>query len=267
MKKRLLTVLLTMLMTTTMTAQQFNEVQYTPEKTTFTLFAPQQAKSVKVRLYKEGQGGKALKTIKMVYQNGRWQAEVKGDMKGRFYTFDMGRGECPGVFAKAVGVNGQRGAIITLGNTDPENWHNDQRPVTKSPADLVVYELHHRDFSIARPEAKHPGKFLALTEPWAIEHLKALGVNAIHILPSYDYGSVDETRLNQPQYNWGYDPVNYNVPEGSYSTDPYRPEVRIREFKQMVQALHKAGIRVILDVVYNHTYDIEHSNFQRTYPV
>ena len=255
-----------MLMTTTMTAQQFNEVQYTPEKTTFTLFAPQQAKSVKVRLYKEGQGGKALKTIKMVYQNGRWQAEVKGDMKGRFYTFDMGRGECPGVFAKAVGVNGQRGAIITLGNTDPENWHNDQRPVTKSPADLVVYELHHRDFSIARPEAKHPGKFLALTEPWAIEHLKALGVNAIHILPSYDYGSVDETRLNQPQYNWGYDPVNYNVPEGCYSTDPYRPEVRIREFKQMVQALHKAGIRVILDVVYNHTYDIEHSNFQRTYP-
>ncbi len=253
-------------MTTTMTAQQFNEVQYTPEKTTFTLFAPQQAKSVKVRLYKEGQGGKALKTIKMVYQNGRWRAEVKGDMKGRFYTFDMGRGECPGVFAKAVGVNGQRGAIITLGNTDPENWHNDQRPVTKSPADLVVYELHHRDFSIARPEAKHPGKFLALTEPWAIEHLKALGVNAIHILPSYDYGSVDETRLNQPQYNWGYDPVNYNVPEGSYSTDPYRPEVRIREFKQMVQALHKAGIRVILDVVYNHTYDIEHSNFQRTYP-
>ena len=255
-----------MLMTTTMTAQQFNEVQYTPEKTTFTLFAPQQAKRVKVRLYKEGQGGKALKTIKMVYQNGRWRAEVKGDMKGRFYTFDMGRGECPGVFAKAVGVNGQRGAIITLGNTDPENWHNDQRPVTKSPADLVVYELHHRDFSIARPEAKHPGKFLALTEPWAIEHLKALRVNAIHILPSYDYGSVDETRLNQPQYNWGYDPVNYNVPEGSYSTDPYRPEVRIREFKQMVQALHKAGIRVILDVVYNHTYDIEHSNFQRTYP-
>ena len=249
-----------------MTAQQFNEVQYTSEKTTFTLFAPQQAKSVKVRLYKEGQGGKALKTVKMAYQDGRWRAEVKGDQKGRFYTFDMGRGECPGVFAKAVGVNGQRGAVITLGDTDPENWHNDQRPVTKSPADLVVYELHHRDFSIARPDAKYPGKFLALTEPWAIEHLKSLGVNAVHILPSYDYGSVDETRLDQPQYNWGYDPVNYNVPEGSYSTDPYRPEVRIREFKQMVQALHKAGIRVILDVVYNHTYDIEHSNFQRTYP-
>ena len=259
-------VLLLMLMTTTMMAQQFNEVQYTPEKTTFVLFAPQQAKSVKVRLYKDGIGGKALKTIKMAYQDGRWRAEVKGDLKGRFYTFDMGRGECPGVFAKAVGVNGQRGAIITLGDTDPEQWCNDQRPITKSPADLVVYELHHRDFSIARQDARYPGKFLALTEPWAIEHLKSLGVNAIHILPSYDYGSVDETRLNQPQYNWGYDPVNYNVPEGGYSTDPYRPEVRIREFKEMVQALHKADIRVILDVVYNHTYDIEHSNFQRTYP-
>ena len=251
-----MTVLLLMLMTTTMMAQQFNEVQYTPEKTTFTLFAPQQAKSVKVRLYKDGQGGKALKTIKMAYQDGRWRAEVKGDLKGRFYTFDMGRGECPGVFAKAVGVNGQRGAIITLGDTNPDQWCNDQRPITKSPADLVVYELHHRDFSIARQDARYPGKFLALTEPWAIEHLKSLGVNAIHILPSYDYGSVDETRLNQPQYNWGYDPVNYNVPEGGYSTDPYRPEVRIREFKEMVQALHKADIRVILDVVYNQRFGL-----------
>ena len=126
--------------------------------------------------------------------------------------------------------------------------------------------MHHRDFSIARKDAAHPGKFLALTEPWAISHLKELGVNAVHILPSYDYGSVDETRLSDNKYNWGYDPVNYNVPEGSYSTDPYQPEVRIREFKQMVKALHDAGIRVILDVVYNHTYDIEHSNFQRTYP-
>ena len=120
--------------------------------------------------------------------------------------------------------------------------------------------MHHRDFSIARPDARHPGKFLALTEPWAIDHLKALGINAVHVLPSYDYGSVDETRLADNKYNWGYDPVNYNVPEGSYSTDPYKPEVRIREFKQMVQALHKAGIRVILDVVYNHTYNIENSN-------
>jgi pullulanase len=137
----------------------------------------------------------------------------------------------------------------------------------KSPADLVIYEMHHRDFSIdASSGLKNKGKFLALTEEKAIDHLKSLGVNAIHILPSYDFGSVDETRLQDNKYNWGYDPVNYNVPDGSYSTDPFDPQCRIREFKQMVQALHKAGIRVILDVVYNHTYDIEHSNFQKTFP-
>ena len=247
-------------------AQFFNEVQYTPEQTRFALFAPEDAKAVKLRLYRDGQGGKALQTVKMEYCDGRWRATVKGDLRGRFYTFDTGHGETPGVFAKAVGVNGRRGAIVTLKDTDPEGWADDKRPVTKSPADLVIYEMHHRDFSIARQDARYPGKFLALTEPWAIGHLKELGVNAVHILPSYDYGSVDETRLKDNKYNWGYDPVNYNVPEGGYSTDPYRPEVRIREFKKMVQALHKAGIRVILDVVYNHTYDIEHSNFQRTYP-
>ena len=247
--------------------QTFQEVSYSPEKTVFTLFAPNDAKKVVVRIYQEGLGGKALKTIKMTRTaNEQWQTTVKGDLMGKFYTFDMGKGECPGVFAKAVGVNGKRGAIIDLEKTNPEGWAEDQRPVTKSPADIIVYEMHHRDFSIARQDAQNPGKFLALTEPWAIDHLKALGVNAVHILPSYDYGSVDETRLNEPQYNWGYDPVNYNVPEGSYSTNPYQPEVRIREFKQMVQALHKVGIRVILDVVYNHTYDIDHSNFQRTYP-
>ena len=221
-----------------------------------------------VRIYKDGQGGKPIKTVKMklTEQKDIWKAEVKGNLLGRFYTFDMGKGECPGVFAKAVGVNGKRGAIVNLVKTDPEDWCCDAHMVIKSPADLVVYEMHHRDFSIARPDAKHPGKFLALTEPWAIDHLKSLGVNAVHILPSYDYGSVDETRLNTPQYNWGYDPVNYNVPEGGYSTNPYDPACRILEFKQMVQALHNAGIAVILDVVYNHTYDIDHSNFQRTYP-
>ena len=240
---------------------------YTPEKTLFALFAPNDAKKVTLRIYEEGLGGKALKTVSMKRTaNEQWTATVKGDLMGKFYTFDMGQGECPGVFAKAVGVNGKRGAIINLKDTDPEGWDEDRRPVTKSPADLVIYEMHHRDFSIARQDAQHPGKFLALSEPWAIDHLKQLGINAIHILPSYDYGSVDETKLDTPQYNWGYDPVNYNVPDGGYSTDPYQPEVRIREFKQMVQALHKAGIRVILDVVYNHTYDIEHSNFQRTYP-
>ena len=279
-----------MLLPRTVAAQTFQEVGYSPEMTVFSLFAPNDAKRVTVRLYRDGLGGKAYKTVKMTRTaHEQWTATVKGDLMGHFYTFDIGKGECPGVFAKAVGVNGKRGAIINMSETNPAGWENDRRPVMKSPADLVVYEMHHRDFSIAREDAKNPGKFLALTEPWAIDHLKSLGVNAIHILPSYDYGSVDETRIDpdlyyehayeslpkgviparpdfSPQYNWGYDPVNYNVPEGGYSTDPYQPEVRIREFKQMVQALHRAGIRVILDVVYNHTYDIEHSNFQRTYP-
>ena len=265
-KLLLLTVLMTMVLSVRAQEFSFDEVTYSPEQTVFKLFAPSNAKVVKLRLYQAGLGGKAKKTVKMQYSGGLWTATVKGNLKGQFYTFDMGRGECPGVFAKAVGVNGKRGAIINLKDTNPEGWEGDQHPVTKSPADLVIYEMHHRDFSIARDDAQYKGKFIALTEPWAIDHLASLGVNAIHILPSYDYGSVDETRLDQPQYNWGYDPVNYNVPEGGYSTDPYEPTARIREFKQMVQALHKAGIRVILDVVYNHTYDIEHSNFQRTYP-
>ena len=264
--KLLLTALLIMVTTAQAQDFRFDEVTYTPQQTTFRLFAPADAKKVVVRIYKDGMGGKALKTIKMTSKDGLWTCTAQGDMMNKFYTFDTGRGECPGVFAKAVGVNGKRGAIIAMNNTNPEGWESDLRPVCKSPADLVIYEMHHRDFSIAREDAQYKGKFLALTEPWAIDHLKALGVNAIHILPSYDYGSVDETRLSDNKYNWGYDPVNYNVPEGGYSTDPYRPDVRIREFKQMVQALHQAGIRVILDVVYNHTYDIEHSNFQRTYP-
>ena len=268
--RRILFVIL-LAMTTVVTQAQvfdFNEVDCGPEATTFQLFAPATAKRVVVRIYKDGIGGKPIKTVKMklTEQKDIWKAEVKGNLLGHFYTFDMGKGECPGVFAKAVGVNGKRGAIVNLVKTDPEDWCCDAHMVIKSPADLVVYEMHHRDFSIARPDARHPGKFLALTEPWAIDHLKALGVNAVHILPSYDYGSVDETRLNTPQYNWGYDPVNYNVPEGGYSTNPYDPACRILEFKQMVQALHNAGIAVILDVVYNHTYDIDHSNFQRTYP-
>ena len=267
MKKFFLFGFLSFLFPKSSVAEPFQEMTYTPEKTLFALFAPNDAKQVVVRIYDEGLGGKAKKSVKMKrIANEQWQTTVKGDLMGKFYTFDMGQGECPGVFAKAVGVNGKRGAIINFSKTDPEGWAQDQHPVTKSPADLVIYEMHHRDFSINRKDAKYPGKFMAPTEPWAIRHLKELGVNAVHILPSYDYGSVDETRLSDNKYNWGYDPVNYNVPEGGYSTDPYKPEVRIREFKQMVKALHDAGIRVILDVVYNHTYDIEHSNFQRTYP-
>lgn len=253
----------------------FNEMDCGPEQTTFRLFASAKAKRVVVRIYKDGTGGKPMKTVKMKIaatgvggeaDGAIWEAVVKGNLLGRFYTFDTGHGECPGVFAKAVGVNGQRAAIINMVNTFPDDWCCDQHPVIKDPTDLVVYELHHRDFSVARKDAQHPGKFLALTEPWAIDHLKKLGVNAVHILPSFDYASVDETKPDTPQYNWGYDPLNYNVPEGSYSTDPYDPAKRITEFKQMVQALHLAGIAVILDVVYNHTFSIEGSNFQKTYP-
>lgn len=266
-----------------MAQDTFGEMIYSKVKTLFKLNAPttvnldgmtgattqiDKKKQVKIHIYEDGQGGKAIKTIKMKASGeNRWEATVKGDLKGKFYTFDIGKGETPGVFAKAVGVNGMRGAIVDMAETNPQGWENDQRPVIQSPADLVIYEMHWRDFSIdVSSGLKNKGKFLALTEPKAIEHLKNLGVNAVHILPSFDYASVDETKLDTPQYNWGYDPKNYNVPEGSYSTDPYNPVTRIKEFKQMVQALHKAGIRVILDVVYNHTFNIDHSNFQLTYP-
>lgn len=266
-----------------MAQDTFGEMIYSKVKTLFKLNAPttvnldgmtgattqiDKKKQVEIHIYEDGQGGKAIKTIKMKASGeNRWEAIVKGDLKGKFYTFDIGKGETPGVFAKAVGVNGMRGAIVDMAETNPQGWENDQRPVIQSPADLVIYEMHWRDFSIdVSSGLKNKGKFLALTEPKAIEHLKSLGVNAVHILPSFDYASVDETKLDTPQYNWGYDPKNYNVPEGSYSTDPYNPVTRIKEFKQMVQALHKAGIRVILDVVYNHTFNIDHSNFQLTYP-
>ena len=254
-----------------MNAGQFNnEVTYTKRGTTFALVA-QKAQSVNLNIYAEGTGGKPVKTVAMRKgEKGVWKAELKGDLKGRFYTFNVKQdgkmlGETPGLFAKAVGVNGKRGAIIDMAATNPEGWESD-RALGYAPTDFIVYESHNRDFSVSRKEARYPGKFMALTEPWAIEHLKSLGVTAIHLLPSFDYASVDEEHLDRPQFNWGYDPLNYNVPEGSYSTNPFKPEVRVKEFKQMVKALHDAGIAVILDVVYNHTMDIQSSNFQRTNP-
>lgn len=236
----------------------FDEMVYSSEQTVFRLFAPP-GSDCYVRL--------GTDSLPMHFgTDSIWTVTAPGNHKGKTYEFVVDGQASPGVFAKAVTVNGQKGVVVDMTDSDPDGWDADRRPAVLSPADLIVYELHHRDFSIARSDALHPGKFLALTEPWAIEHLQQLGVNAVHILPSYDFGSIDETRLDEPQYNWGYDPVNYNVPEGSYSTDPADPLCRQREFKLMVQALHRAGIRVILDVVYNHTYDIEHSNFQRTYP-
>lgn len=278
-----LSLMVTMIPCVSFAQNTFDEMVYSKVKTIFKLNAPTSVEvdgntgastqitpknTVKVRIYNAGEAGKAVKTVKMkATGKDRWEATIKGDLAGKYYTFDMGKGETPGVFAKAVGVNGNCGAIIDLAQTNPAGWENDVRPAIQSPADLVIYEMHWRDFSIdASSGLQNKGKFLALTEPKAIQHLKNLGVNAIHILPSFDYASVDETKLSTPQYNWGYDPKNYNVPEGSYSTDPYKPETRIKEFKEMVQALHKAGIRVILDVVYNHTFNINNSNFQRTYP-
>ena len=257
----------TFLFTLTAQAQSvFNEVSYSPKQTTFKLNAP---KKPTLRIYEAGRGGKVEKKIKMkqISEN-VWETTISGDLKGKFYTFDIGRGETPGVFAKAVGINGKRGAIVDMQTTNPSGWNNDRRLTLKSPADLIIYEMHHRDFSIdASSGLVNKGKFLALTEQKAIKHLKELGVNAVHILPSYDFASIDESNTTTPQYNWGYDPLNYNVPEGSYSFDAEQPTRRILEFKQMVQALHKAGIRVILDVVYNHTFDIEGGNFDRTFPM
>ena len=257
----------TFLLALTVQAQSvFNEVSYSPKQTTFKLNAP---KKPTLRIYEAGRGGNAIKKIKMKQTaENVWEATVSGDLKGKFYTFDIGRGETPGVFAKAVGINGHRGAIIDMQTTNPSGWNSDHRLTLKNPADLIIYEMHHRDFSIDPSSGLvNKGKFLALTEQKAIKHLKELGVNAVHILPSFDFASIDESNTTTPQYNWGYDPLNYNVPEGSYSFDAEQPTRRILEFKQMVQALHKAGIRVILDVVYNHTFDIAGGNFDRTFPM
>lgn len=269
------TLLLSLLSTCTgnyVMAQTFNEVEYSPKATTFQLTTSPDVKKVNVVITDNDSdtAGQLVKSMKRVGA-GKWKLTVKNDLKGKYYVFSVYNQEqpdiTPGVFAKAVGVNGKRGAIVDLKDTDPEGWADDVRPALKNPCDLVIYEMHHRDFSMDLSSGiKNKGKFLALTEPAAIDHLRRLGVNAIHILPSFDFASIDESKPDVAQYNWGYDPLNYNVPEGSYSTNAADPKVRIREFKQMVQALHKAGIRVILDVVYNHTFDINGSNFQKTYP-
>lgn len=257
------------------------EMEYSPIETKFTLWAPT-AEEVRVLLYDSGNEGSAYQTLSLeMGEDGIWNTSIKEDLKGKFYTFNVkvnGKwlGDTPGIMAKAVGVNGKRAAVIDLRSTDPEGWANDVRPLLKDYADIIVYEMHHRDFSLDSVSGiRNKGKFLALTElgtttsqgeKTGIDHLKELGVTHVHILPSYDYASVDESKPDKAQYNWGYDPQNYNVLDGSYSTDPYKPDVRIKEFKQMVQALHKAGIRVVLDVVYNHTFNTEESNFERTVP-
>lgn len=263
-KRYFVTLSVTLILQMVQAQRLFNELFLQPHQTTFTLNAPQQPI---LRLYADGEGGKPLQQYKMrAAGKHRWTLTLKRNLQGKFYTFDIGHGETPGVFATAVGVNGKRAAIIDRAITNPAGWAQDKRPALLSPADQMIYELHVRDFTHKMPNNAHPDKFLGVADTAALAHLKRLGVTAVHLLPSFDFSSIDETKPHLPAYNWGYDPQNYNVPEGSYATNAYDPATRIKEFKQMVQALHRAGIRVILDVVYNHTADIEHSNFQRTYP-
>jgi pullulanase, type I len=258
-----------------------SELNYSSLGSIFTLWAPT-ATQVKINLYNNDTDLRPIQTILMKKGlQGMWTAMEKGDLKGKYYTFQIQHKgkwlkETPGIWAKAVGVNGIRAAIIDLKSTEPEGWKDDVRPPLNHYTDIVIYEMHHRDFSVAPNSGiQHKGKFLALTEngtknaeglSTGIDHLKELGVTHVHLLPSYDFGSIDETRLSDNRYNWGYDPKNYNVPEGSYSTNPSDPATRVREFKQMVQALHRNGIRVIMDVVYNHTFVTDESNFTLTAP-
>lgn len=250
--------------------------------THFRLWSPK-ATAARVNLYDNGRNGKPYATLEMTADkaNGTWTASVPEKLYGKFYTFQIFQygkwfDETPGVWAKAVGVNGARAAIIDFAKTDPEGWAADKGPKVDNFTDVIVYEMHHRDMSM-HPNSgiANKGKFLALTEhgttsangqPTGIDHLKDLGITHVHILPSYDYNSVDETQLPSNQYNWGYDPFNYNAPEGSYSTNPSDPATRVREMKEMVKALHDAGIGVIMDVVYNHTAQNDDSNFSLTAP-
>ena len=260
--------------------EQLEECVYMGDRTEFAVWAPD-AEAAQLKLYHSASDETAFETVDMkLGKGGLWKATVKEDVKGAFYTFQVQKAgkwleETAGIAAKAVGVNGTRGAVIDWSETDPEGWAEDKSPEIK-PSDIIVYEMHHRDFSIHETSGvANKGKYLALTEEGTknpdglatgIDHLKELGVTYVQLLPSTDFITVDEAHLENNQYNWGYDPYNYNAVEGSYSTDPFNPVTRIKEFKQMVQALHNAGFRVILDVVYNHTTDASKTGFERTMP-
>lgn len=257
------------------------ELTYSAQSSNFRVWAPT-ATNVKLLLYDNGNEGSAYKMYDMIRsEKGTWKLKIDENLKGKFYTFQVRIGEkwldeTPGMWVKATGVNGKRAAIIDFAETNPQGWENDVRPPLKNFTDIVLYELHVRDFSMASNSGmKNKGKFLAFTEhgtkntfgdATGIDHLKELGITHLHLLPVFDFASIDETKLNENKYNWGYDPLNFNVPEGSYSTNPYNPVTRIREFKQMVQSLHQAGIRVIMDVVYNHTSKGKGSNLDLLSP-
>lgn len=259
-------------------------MNWSVRQSTFKLWSPA-AEEVRMQVYKHGDGGTALQVISLKKQKqGVWQTTLDGDQKGLYYTVQIKMAgawlaETPDPYAKAVGVNGQRGMIVDLASTNPARWDSDQKPVQKQFTDIILYELHVRDLS-AYPNSglQNKGKYLAFTEKGAknsagkstgIDHLKELGITHVHLLPAFDfrYTSVDESKPPQERkYNWGYDPENYNTPEGSYATDAHDGAVRIREYKQAVQALHANGMRVVMDVVYNHTGSTTESVFNRVAP-
>ena len=256
---------------------------YDKKATFFRVWAPT-AKQVWLRLYRSGNPGAddLLEQIPMTADfQGTWIARKEGDLNGVYYTYlaDLGDrlNEACDPYARATGVNGQRAMVIDLSATDPAGWNEDADPHWGDHVtDAIIYELHVRDLSMDESSGiQNKGKFLGLIETGTknsagqstgLDHIKNLGITHLHLLPSYDYGSVDETCLDTPQFNWGYDPVNYNVPEGSYSSDPYHGAIRVAEMKQMIKGLHDNGISVVLDVVYNHVYDGGSFCFNRLVP-
>lgn len=256
---------------------------YSKSSTTFKVWAPI-ASQVKLNLYKAGNGGSAYETVTMQKASGGvWQATVSGDLNKIYYTYSVTNygttKETVDLYARTTGVNGQRGMVVDLTSTNPSGWSSDTNPfIGKKPTDASVYEVHIRDFTIdSSSGVTNKGKYLGLTEngtknstgqSTGLDYIVDLGVSHVQLLPMYDYSpnSVDETKLSTPQFNWGYDPYNYNAPEGSYSTDPYHGEVRVNEMKQMIQAFHNEGIAIVMDVVYNHTAESENSFFNITVP-
>jgi pullulanase len=256
---------------------------YSPKAATFKIWAPT-ATAAKLNLYKADMGGNAIRSINMNKgENGVWQITVSENLKNSYYTFKVNIGnawseEVVDPYAKACGTNGLRAQVIDLKETNPVGWEKDKSPnfsTTNKQTDAIIYELHVRDASIhASSGIKNKGKFIGLAEvgtknsagqSTGLSHLKEFGVTHVHLLPFYDYNSVDETKAAE-QYNWGYDPVNYNIPEGSYSTNPADGKVRIKELKELIKTMHSNGLRIIMDVVYNHTALTKNSNFNTLVP-
>lgn len=252
---------------------------YTPQHTKFRLWAPT-ASEAKLVTYNKWSDKIGTEINMQQGEKGTWITELKGNQKGLFYTYKVKIGdkwtEAVDPYVRAASVNGDKGAVVDLEETNPKNWKVNKKPKFKNPEDAIIYELHVRDLSI-QPESgiKHKGKYLGVTEKGTkgpegvktgLDYIKDLGVTHVQFLPIFDYASVNEETLNEPQYNWGYDPKNFNVPEGSYSTNPYEPTVRITELKQMIQTLHDNNLRVVMDVVYNHMYNAAESNFHKLVP-